>query len=115
MGASLWVVRLSARRFDNGHACVHLIYMQVICCNKLYGSPMAEPGSSPHPELVRLQSLVFQRRLKMSAVLAKASVSRNTWWRMRKGEDFYMSTLTALEAAINQLTQEKENGETQVG
>jgi len=66
------------------------------------------------PEVVRLQSLVFQHRLKMIDVLTEAGVSRSTWSRMRNGDNFYVSNLRKIEAAIVQLTQkDRINGEDQ--
>lgn len=67
-----------------------------------------------HPDVTRLQILMIQRHVGAIEVLSKAKVSRNTWWRMRNGKDFRMSKLTDIESAINQLTQEQTNGETQV-
>lgn len=55
------------------------------------------------PAVRALRIRIMDAGLKASAVRDEAEVGRATWYRMCKGDDFAMSTLRRMEAAVDRL------------
>lgn len=57
-----------------------------------------------HREIVRLQSRVFENRLKLSKVLERAGVQRSSWARyVSDGSEPKISTVEKIDAAIEEM------------
>lgn len=69
---------------------------------------MSESPRAIDPEVIRLQSLMFEHRLKIGEVLNSAGVKRATWWRWTQGSEPRVSNLRKVSAAVDAKVAERE-------
>lgn len=68
---------------------------------------MTDSSRPIDPEVVRIQSVMFEHRLKIGEVLNRAGVKRATWWRWTQGSEPRVSNLRKVAAAVEAKVEEK--------
>lgn len=69
---------------------------------------MADSETPIDPEVVRLNTRIFEHGLKVKPVMQRAELPRETWYRWKKGGDPRVSEVRRVDLAIDQLIAEKE-------
>jgi hypothetical protein len=60
------------------------------------------------PEVIDLNTAMFQHRLKLGGVLARAEISPSTWFRWAQGSTPKVDTLRRVKAAVESMIAEQE-------
>ena len=56
--------------------------------------------TKPHPEVARINNLIFANGLTLTEILDEAEIKRSTWSRWKKGSEPKISSIERLDAAI---------------
>lgn len=69
---------------------------------------MADSDRTIDPEVIRLNTRIFEHGLKVKPVMEAANLPRETWYRWRRGGDPRVSEVRRVDHAIDRLIAEKE-------